>query len=412
MDFARWEPEYTRDPYFYLAALRAERATHKVILDGLSVWLVTRYDEARAGMNNPGLSTDPRHASPQARSVPWVGASQSGVARNMVRTHPPEHTRLRRLIGKAFTPRRIERLRPRIAQVSEELLARFVQRGSADLLAEFASPLPLTVIAEMLGVAEPDHAGFLRWVNLYAGIDQGDAGQVPTALGHLHDYLVDLVARALERPDAGDRAVEEDGTLLDGLVRARDEEGRLSAEELIAMTFLILVAGYETTVNLIANGALLLMRSPDQLAALRADPDLLRPAIEEFLRYESPVKINPAVRYATADVLIGDTLIPAGDPVLFHLGSANRDAARFPEPDRFDITRRDSGHLAFGQGLHHCLGAPLARLEAEIAFPALLAACPDLRLAVAPESLRWRTSRAVRALRELPVRFTPGPLPG
>jgi cytochrome P450 len=401
IDAASWEPEYTENPYPFFARLREQAPATQVTVEGLSVWLVTRYDDIREGLSDPRLSNDPELADAVTRAVPWVGASMAG-ARHMVRVDPPDHTRMRRLVAKAFTPRRIEALRPRIQEIADELVAAIQPRGRADILAEFAMPLPLTVISELFGVPTEALQDFVRWTNIFLGVDEGDAARQLEARRWINDYLARLIA---SRERAKPLADAEQGTLLDGLIAARDAGGQLSDDELLAMASLLLVAGYETTVNLISNGLLSLLQHPAQYAALRADPALIRPAIEELLRYESPVKVTPFVRITTTAVTIGGVAIPAQQPVLFVFGAANRDAAQFGHPDRLDISREERGHLAFGHGVHFCLGAPLARLEAEIAFTTLLAACPELALAVPPGALEWRHSRVLRALKRLPVTF-------
>jgi cytochrome P450 len=403
LDLASWEPGYTEDPYPLLARLREQAPVSKVVIDGLSVWLVTRYDDIRKALSDARLSNDPAIADAATRAVPWVSAAASGgVSRHMLRLDPPDHTRLRRLVAKAFTPRRLEALRPRIQQIADELVTTIQPLGRADLLTDLAVPLPLTVIAELLGVPTTQAPEFARWVNIYAGVDEGDAARVPQALAWLGDYL----ARLIERKQSEQVADAEHGSLLDGLIAVRDEGERLSHDELLAMSFLLLLAGYETTVNLIGNGLLSLLRNPDQYAALRADPALLRPAIEELLRYEPPVKVAAALRVTTTEMTIGDVLIPAHQPVLFCFAAANRDPAHFSDPDRLDIFRPEREHLAFSHGIHVCLGAPLARLEAEVAFATVLAGLPDLALAAAPDELPWRRSRLIRGLKRLPVTFT------
>jgi len=399
IDAASWEPEYTKNPYPVFARLREQAPATQITMEGLTVWLVTRYDDIRDGLSDPRLSNDPELADTVTRAVPWVGASLA-VARHMLRVDAPDHTRMRRLVAKAFTPRRIEALRPRIQEIADELLAAIQPRGRADILAEFALPLPLTVISDLFGVPTEARQDFVRWTNVLFGVDEGDAARLPEARRWINDYLARLIA---SRGRATPLADAEQGTLLDGLIAARDEGGQLNDDELVAMAFLLLVAGYETTVNLISNGLLSLLQYPDQYAALRADPTLIRPAIEELLRYESPIKVTPFVRITTTAVTIGGVAIPAQQPVLFAFGAANRDAAQFADPDRLDISRAERGHLAFGHGVHFCLGAPLARLEAEIAFTTLLAGCPDLALDSA--ALEWRHSRVLRALKRLPVTF-------
>jgi len=404
IDVASWEPAYTEDPYPYYARLREQAPVTKVIVEGLPVWLVTRYDDIRNGLSDPRLSNDPTLADAVTQAVPWVAA---GIAanRNLLRVDPPDHTRMRRLVAKAFTPRRIEALRPRIQQIADGLVAAFQPRGRADLIAEFALPLPITVIAELFGISN-DLQEFVRWVNIFFGMNEGDAARHAQARAWINNYLARLVEHK-QREQAERMADAEQGNLLDGLIAARDEGEKLTHDELLAMSSLLLVAGYETTVHLIGNGLLSLLRNPDQYAALRANPALIRQAIEEFLRYDSSIKITPFVRVATTDVTIGGVVIPAQQPVLFVFAAGNRDPAHFADPDRLIISRAERGHLAFGHGIHFCLGAPLARLEAELAFTTLLAGCPDLALAVTPDELPWRHSRSVRGLRSLPVTFTP-----
>ena len=404
LDLASWEPGYTENPYELLARMREQAPVSKVIIDGLSVWLVTRYEDIRSALVDPRLSNDPALADAVTRAVPWVGAAASeGMTRHMLRVDPPDHTRLRRLVAKAFTPRRLEAMRPRIQQIADELVATIQPRGRADLVTEFALPLPLTVIAELLGAPLTERDELIRWVNIALGTDEGDAARRPQAVAWLGNYVTRLIECKQQLEQAGDA---EAGSLLDGLIAARDDGEQLNHDELLAMSFLLLTAGYETTVHLIGNGLLTLLRNPDQYAVLRADPRLIGPAIEEFLRYEPPVKLAVALRVTTTEMTIGDVLIPAHQPVLFSLAAANRDPAQFADPDRFDILRAERGHLAFSHGIHVCLGAPLARLEAEIAFATLLAGCRDLALAADPDHLPWRRSRLIRGLKSLPVTFT------
>jgi cytochrome P450 len=399
IDLASWEPGYTSDPYPVYERLRRESPVQRAVVDGLPVWLITRHDDVRSALADPRLSNDPGHAGPAARAVDWVHAGNpSALARHMLRSDPPMHTRLRRLVVKAFTPRRVEGMRPRVQQIADDLLARFLPLGRGDLIADLAQPLPLAVLTELLGIPVDDRHDFVGWASIYAGTDEGDAGRIPEAMIHMRDYIVKLIdsKAAGRRGDAG-------ASLLDALIAVRDEGERLSHAELLSMSFLLLLAGYETTANLIGNGMLALLCNPGQMAALRADSTLLKPAIEELLRFESPVKMAPAIRFARQQARIGEVVIPAGDAVLLALGAADRDPARFPEPDRLDIRRDSGGHLAFGHGVHYCLGAPLARVEAEVAFSALLAGCSDLALAGAPT---WRHSRILRGLKHLPVTFT------
>jgi cytochrome P450 len=310
----------------------------------------------------------------------------------MLNSDPPDHTRLRRLVGKAFTTRRIEELRPRIEQITEELLDAMAGKDEVDLLDAFAFPLPITVICELLGVPQDDRDDFRIWSNrLVSGSEAAEL--VSQAAASMAEYLTKLVAA--KRANPGDDMVT-------ALVHARDEDDRLEENELVSMLFLLLVAGHETTVNLIGNSTLALLRNPDQLAALHADPSLLHGAIEEFLRYDGPVQLA-TLRFTTQPLTIAGTVIPEGEFVMVALTSANRDQEKFADPDRLDVTRPAGGHMAFGHGIHYCLGAPLARLEGEIALGRLLARFPELRLAAEPQELTWRVSTIIRGLETLPV---------
>jgi cytochrome P450 len=392
------DPAVLADPHPALAALRESAPVHRVDMRmGLPVWMVTRYDDVLAALSDPRLSNDPHHSRDLTEAM-----RGDFLSRSMLGTDPPEHTRLRRLVSKAFTARRVEGLRPRIQEITDALLDRITPRGSAELVAEFALPLPVTVIGELLGVPEPDRDRFRSWTDemLDRPFDPGsDMARVRAAREQMHGYLADLVAAKRSRP-ADD--------LLTDLIEATDEGEHLDGQELLAMTFLLLIAGYVTTVSLIGNGTLALLRNPDQLDRLRADPSLVPQAVEELLRFDGPV--NPGVtRYALEDLEIGGVRIPRGDIVLLALAAADRDPHRFPHPDRLDVGATDSGHLAFGHGVHYCLGAPLARLEGQVAFTALLARLPDLALAAPEEELRWTGGGVLRGLRALPVTFTPTP---
>jgi cytochrome P450 len=392
------DPAVLADPHPALAALRESGPVHRVDMSmGLPVWMVTRYDDVLAALSDPRLSNDPHHASALTEVL-----RGDFLSRSMIGADPPEHTRLRRLVSKAFTARRVEGLRPRVQEITDALLDRITPRGSAELVGEFALPLPVTVIGELLGVPEAERDRFRSWTDemLDRPFDPGsDMARVTAARERMHGYLADLVATKRAHP-ADD--------LLTDLVEATDEGERLDAQELLAMTFLLLIAGYVTTVSLIGNGTLALLRHPDQLARLRADPSLVPQAVEELLRFDGPV--NPGLtRYALEDLEIGGVPIPRGDMVLLAIAAADRDPDRFPAPDRLDVGSADPGHLAFGHGVHYCLGAPLARLEGQVAFTALLTRLPELALAVPSEDLRWTGGGVLRGLRELPVTFAPTP---
>jgi cytochrome P450 len=392
------DPAVLADPYPALAALRESGPVHRIDMRmGLPVWMVTRYDDVLEALSDPRLSNDPHNAS--ALSTVLRG---DFLSRSMIGADPPAHTRLRRLVSKAFTARRVEGLRPRVQEITDALLDGITPRGSADLVAEFALPLPVTVIGELLGVPEADRDRFRLWTDemLDRPFDpDSDMARVTAGRERMHGYLADLVAAKRAHPS---------DDLLTDLVQVTDEGERLDAQELLAMTFLLLIAGYVTTVSLVGNGTLALLRRPEQLDRLRADPSLVPQAVEELLRFDGPV--NPGVtRYALADLEIGGVRIPRGDMVLLAIAAADRDPKRFPDPDRLDVGAADPGHLAFGHGIHYCLGAPLARLEGQVAFTALLARLPDLTLAAREDQLRWTGGGVLRGLRELPVTFTPTP---
>lgn len=375
------------NPYPFLAHLRAQGPVHRIrTADSEEVWLVVGHDAARAALTDLRLRNDVRH------SAAWEADGVHAVGRNMLQVDPPHHTRLRRLVASQFTARRIEALAPRVQGITDELLDAMVPLGRADLVESFAMPLPMAVICELLGVPAVDRKAFSTWSADIVTPGSPDAAASAEAMT---DYLTDLI-------DDKSRTGGDD--LLSALVGARVDDGdRLSSEETLGMAFLLLVAGHETTVNLISSGVCALLLRPEQLAALRADRSLLDGAVEEMLRHESPLGTS-TYRYTFEAVELGGTTIPAGKPVLVVLGAANRDPRRFPDPDRFDIRRDARGHLAFSHGIHHCLGAPLARLEASIALGSLLERCPGLRLATDPAALTWR-SGLMRGLHHLPVAF-------
>ena len=383
--------DYFQDPHSVHARLRAQRPVSPVIMPGgTPAWLVTGYAEARAALADPRLRKNMPGWHPPPDSI------FAALDLHMLNSDPPDHERLRRLVNKAFTARRVERLRPRITAITAELLDDMSTREQVDLLASFAFPLPITVICELLGVPVADRDDFRTW----SATIVSDTATPEVFQAHataMIRYFIALMAAKRHEP-ADD--------LLSALIAARDEGDRLSENELVSMAFLLLVAGHETTVNLIGNGVLALLLNPAELARLRAEPSLIGGAVEELLRHENPVN-NATFRCAAEPVEIGGARISRGDPVLVALSSANRDPSRFGDPDRLDLGRDTSGHLAFGHGIHYCLGAPLARLEAEIAFSHLLARFGSMRLAVPAGSLRWRPSTLIHGLVSLPVRLVP-----
>jgi cytochrome P450 len=390
------DQEFYQDPHGLYERLGEEGPVRPVVMpDGRPGWLVTTYDDARALLADPRLR---KEAGGLVKLLPpgLEGPFISPLLANMLFADPPDHTRLRRLVSKAFTSRAIERLRPRIERAADELLTDLLGDGRADLVAGYALPLPIIVICELLGVPPQDRAAFRQWtLGFVTDIAPAEMARIN---GEMTAYLRDLVAAKTESP-ADD--------LLSELALVTDEGGRLSPQEILSMAFLLLTAGFETTVNLIANGMLALLRHPEQMAQLRSDPSLLAGAVEEFLRYDGPVH-TATLRFTAEPVTVGKTEIPAGQLVYISVLAANRDAARFARADQLDITRESGRHLSFGHGIHHCIGAPLARLEGEIAIGRLLARFSGLRLDADPATLRWHGSVLMHGLHSLPVRIAAG----
>jgi cytochrome P450 len=395
--------EFITDPHPLYDWLRRERPVAPVRLpQGVRVWLVTRYADVRAGLVDPrlakssaGLSAvfDRQFGDPEPR-VRWAHQLTS----HMLNSDPPDHTRLRKLVSRGFTGRAIDRLRPRIeslaAELADAMAARLADGATVDLVDSFAFPLPMTVICEILGIADERRDEFRGWSNTL--LSSASVQQRSAAAAAMSEYLVGLVADKRDHPGPD---------MLSAIVAGGEDADLLSEAEAVSMAFLLLVAGHETTVNLIGNGMFALLRRPEELARLRADPSLVPGAVEEFLRLDSPVNLA-TMRFTAEPVTIAGTEIPAGELVLLSLGSANRDPARYQHPDELDV-RRDAGHLAFGHGIHFCLGAPLARLEGVVAFRVLLDRFPTLTLAADPAELSWRPSTLLRGLTRLPVRLAP-----
>src|SRR5205807_9554793 len=357
--FASWGA-YDRDnPFPLFAEVRALGAVHRVTLaDGHEAWLVARYDEARAALNDPRLSKDMQAAMAARPEVAAEGLPGPTFARHMLVVDPPDHTRLRRLVSAAFSVRRIEGLQPHVHTIVDDLLDDIAAQGPdtrVDLVGSFAFPLPFTVICELLGVPEPDRAALGR--NLVALLSPTPTPLAYAAAKSASDTVVAMLTALVE---AKQRAPGDD--LVSALISARDGDERLNQQELLSTIFQLIVAGHDTTTSLIGNSVVALLRRPDQLAAFRSDPTRMPAAIEELLRYDSPVP-HSTFRYATEPMEITGATIPAGAQVIISLASANRDAGHYPESETLDIDRADVRHLAFGHGIHFCLGAALARME-------------------------------------------------
>jgi cytochrome P450 len=385
------DPAFMADPFGAYARWRDAGPVHRLSTpDGMHVWLVTRYADIRAALADPRLSLNRENARPggyRGFSLP------PALNANLLNLDPPDHTRIRRLVAKAFTPLRVRALRPHVQQHTDALLDRVVDRDQADFIGEFAAPLPIAVICDLLGVPTENREDFRAWTNTLLAPDLGEPSAAKDAVGNMLHFLTTLIAakRAGTRDD-----------LLSAMITARDEHDRLSEDELISLAFLILWAGYENSVHLIGNSILALLLRPEQAAMLRAEPTLPGSAIEELLRFADPNQYAIR-RFPTEDIEIGGTRIPRGDTVLLCLASANRDPERFTEPEALDLTRAENPHLSFGAGVHYCLGAPLARLEADIAISTVLRRFPNLTLAIPAHELSWRPSFRSRSLTELPV---------
>jgi pimeloyl-[acyl-carrier protein] synthase len=393
-------PEVHEDPYPLYHQLRAADPVHR---SPLGFWVLTRHADVLAVLRDARMSRDPRRSERMEllRSSAEVDEllSSEEAAPSMLFVDPPDHTRLRALVTKAFTPGAVERLRPRIEAIVAELLDRAVNAGEMDVVEDLAYPLPVTVICELFGVPEPDRDRFRAWsrelVRLLDPLVPADSlERALRARQALRAYLRELIAERRAHPT---------GDLLTALIATEDQGRQLSEPELVSMCVLLLVAGHETTVNLIANGTLALLRNPEARAGLRVGAELPGSAVEELLRYDSPVQFTS--RHALADLEIGGRHVRAGETAISVLGAANRDPAQFPDPDRLDLARAPNRHLAFGGGIHFCLGAPLARVEARIAIGALLARLPGLELGPRPPVRRDTVT--LRGLSSLPVTVSP-----
>ncbi len=386
--------DYKANPYAYYAQLRKEAPVYKTVLpNGVDVYLVTRYDDVQAGLKDSRLVKNISNARPP-KMLDKLGLNLNNS--NMLKADPPEHTRLRKLANEAFKPKYINQMRGHIEQISNQLVDSVQASGRMDLIADYAFPLPITVISEMLGVPAKDHEKFSKWSSdlIASGALSSESSHFGTDILQLANYVRGLVADHHKRPK---------DDLISQLIDAEQDGDRLSDRELIGTTVLLLIAGHETTVNLIGNGMLVLLQYPEELEKLKQDPSFIKPAVEEILRFVNPVQaVN---RYASEAIEIAGVQIPKGGHVMMMVAAANHDEARFEHADTLNITSEEAKHVAFSQGIHYCLGAPLARLEGEIAFSTLLKRLPTMRLAVASEQLMWRPAFELRGLHNLPVVF-------
>ena len=388
-------PEFNANPYPFYHRLREADPVHQ---SPLGFWVLTRYDDCVMVLRDPRFGRAGFEGL--LESVYGNTVEQGRLPTSMLFRDPPDHTRLRGLVSRAFTPRVVEGLRPRIQQIVDGLLDRVQGAGRMEVISDLAYPLPVTVISEMLGVPEGARERIKQWSAEIARsldaiglptdpeiVDRGRTGR--RAIG---DYFRGLLPDRKKRPR---------GDLLSLLIEAEEQGDKLSEGELVATCVLLYIAGHETTVNLIGNGLLALLRHPKELERLRDAPSLIQSAVEELLRFDGPVQRT--ARITNADVELGEHKIPKGSMVVPVIGAANRDPAHFPDPDRLDVSRPDNRHIAFGFGIHFCLGAPLARLEGQITLGTLLHRLP--RLALSTERPEWRESQVLRGLKALPVSF-------
>lgn len=389
-------PDFAQDPHAFLNSLRDTGPVHRVLLpDGTESWWVTGHDEVAACIgDHQRFSSQVHRAVESAR----IQNSQALIRKDpmlrytMINRDPPDHTRMRKLVVQAFSARRVDALRPRIEDRAQKLLDELADHTDAvDLVKNYAFPLPVGVICDLLGVPESDSQYFGSLINQLIGAAGGE--QALHSIAALKDFMTEKLA---------DKRVHPADDVLTGMVEAADEEGLLTPEELPAMALQLLTAGHETSIYMISGGTLRLLQHPQQLQMLRRDPSLLPNTIDELLRFDPP-PVPGVFRYATEDVKVGRTTIPQGSLVILSLAAANRDPQRCPHPDALDITRPDFEHMAFGRGIHYCLGARLARLEGEIAIGSLFSRFPNLRLAIPFEDVRWKPLNFLRGLTELPV---------
>lgn len=393
--------EFKANPFPFYAQLRAEAPVYRMDDNKQSkkpLWLITRYKDVAAVLKDDRFVKDPNHALPQGQTPKpsWLPSIFNIMDNNMLDMDVPDHTRLRGLVHKVFTPSRVEQMRARVQELADELLDTAAKNKHFDLVADYALPIPITIISEILGVPEADRAKFYGWTKSLTSISESIqiVWKIPSIF-QLVSYVRKLCK--LRRADPQD-------DLISAMSQTNENGEMMSDDELEGMVMLLLIAGHETSVNLIGSGTLALLQNPAQFDLLRQNPGLIKTATEELLRYYSPVEIATD-RYAREAVTIEGVTIPRGEQVMAIIASANRDESQFENPDTLDLTRENNKHLAFGLGIHYCVGAPLARLEGHVALNTLLACMPNLRLAVNSEALQWRPGLTFRGLEKLPVTY-------
>ncbi|SDS88799.1 Cytochrome P450 [Microlunatus soli] len=385
--------DFIRDPYPTYAQLRANTPVTKVRSPhGFDMWLLVRFDDVSAALTDRRMSRDLRNAPDEV--LAYTGSTDIATNQNLLTLDPPDHTRMRKLVQSAFTSRRVRDLEESVAELVQRLMDAMTGRPQVDLVPALGFALPLTVICRLLGIPNRERPEFRRWMDglMMSGGGQAAADRLRESQHRLVEYFQGLVRR--KRIDPGD-------DLLSAMIEATDNDQQLSADELVGLTFNLLVAGHETTVGLLSTSMMLMITHPEQLAAVQSEPERWGDAIDEVLRFEGPAGISLAI--TTEDVEYAGQLIPAQSVVAALLQSANRDPGRFDHPDRFDVAREGRSHLGFGAGLHRCIGAPLAKMEARIAVPMMFERFPDIALDT--DQLQWMPTPFFRQLRTLPVRL-------
>jgi cytochrome P450 len=387
-------PEFYVNPYPTYHRLQVEDPVH---LSSIGAWVITRYADVAKALRDPRLSSKPSEISSYSNRQESNSPVASFISDILFFRDPPDHTRLRKLVGKVFNSRVVEEMRTRIQEIVNELINQIEDKGTLDIVADLARPLPVTVIARILGIPPEERNRLKQWSHWLSYIfdpmkTSNVSQQLNQSILEFRDYLTYLIAKRRQHPQ---------NDLISALIQARDEHDKLSEEELLVTCMLLFVSGEETTVNLIGNGMLSLLCHPDQLEKLRQNPSLIQSAVEELLRYESPLQI--CGRTAIENLEIGGKLIKKGPPVFLILGAANRDPAQFHNPDQLDITRSENNHFAFGDGIHYCLGSVLARTQGQMAINTLVQRLPHLKLQT--DQLEWRENIFLRGLKSLPVSF-------
>lgn len=393
------DPEFIKNPFPVYAYMREKAPIKKVNFgNGQAFWMVTKYEDAIQIFKSPSFVKDLRKLKPQDDVDSNMNNSML-FSHHLLNMDPPEHTKMKRLVQKAFTPKLVERMRPQIQKMANDLIDVKIATGSMDIINEYALPLPISIISELLGIPSKDKEQFRRWSNIILNIDmnvshEGRMALIPDAIQGFTEYLHQILDERRKQP-------KED--LITALLHAQEEDAVLNERELLSTIFLLFAAGYETSVNLIGNGVLSLIENPTQLNKLRQNPNLIHSAVEEMLRKDPPVLLA-SERYPLEDVEISGTLIPKGELVLICIGSANHDESKFLDPQKFDIERSDNKHLSFGSGIHFCAGASLGKTEAEIAICTLLRRIPHFTL---PENavLNYKMNSIMRGLERLPIVF-------